>query len=165
MRDKGTDPDHLGAEFVHPDDIARDTVRTLPGKPHHDPRPELVAQFFQCPEARLSFLERVIRVQARKEIRIGRFDPQQIAVGPGIFPRTIGLFIALSYGKGDGEVRLLLDRPDDLGQDFGAEMEVFPRLQDDRFVSMVSASCAVRTISPGAKRYLSRVRLSLLRPQ
>ena len=121
----------MGPKLLEETQIPHQVLQRLVGRAHHEPRPHLVAQLFQLPQALQAVGQGELR---RVELLVvaggGRLVAEQVPVGPGLFQQAVALLAALPHGKGDGAVRpALLDGPDHGAQALVGEPGVLSALE------------------------------------
>ena len=101
MGDEGTDPDHVGLEFLHKKEIVQQVVDGLKGTSDHHPAADLKSDLTKIPQAAHTvFNGQVRRVQHPVVVRVYCLVPEQVALRPGPEKGLIALPGPLSDGEG-----------------------------------------------------------------
>ena len=104
MGDVRPHPHHVDAFVAEELDVARERVDVLPRQADHHPGAGDVAEVperAQAFEARAPGLLR--RVDARKELRVGSLNPEQVSVGAGVEPAAVDVAVPFAEREGDAD--------------------------------------------------------------
>ena len=102
MRDKRTDPHHLGVQFPDQQHILCQRFRRLSRRAHHKSAAGLKSYFPKCIQTLNPVIKgHLLRMQFPVMFPVCRFMSEQIPVCPCIKKASVGFLLTFPYGKGD----------------------------------------------------------------
>lgn len=118
MDDVRPHADHVDIHVAVEEDVISQVTQGLAGQADHVARPYLIADAAQAVQAILADLPAVmavLRMEGGVEVRIARFDAQEIAVGTGLEPAAVRVFRLFADAEGQAQfaVAQVLDVADE----------------------------------------------------